>query len=453
MFSKEYKAHYKENLKVAWPVILGQLGHMMATIADNTMVGQINSIQLAACSFANAVFFVIFIFGIGLAMGVTPIVGKAFGGGDIEKCKSILKSGLLVNIITAIIITILLIIASFYFDSFGQDKRVVKYAVPFFRIIAASMIPYMIFLSFKQFTDALSLTKPGMIILIICNLLNVVINYLLIYGNFGFPRLEIEGAGWATLIARICMAISMILLFLYNKNLKQYLKGWSRRKFNIEHIKEVLNVGVPIGLQYVLEVAAFASGAFIIGWVGAIELAAHQIAITVASVTFMIATGLASAATIRMSNFIGKKSFRDMKVAGNSAFIMVIAFMSFTAIIFFLFGHQLASFYVKEEVVIVIAVKLLIIAAFFQLADGIQAIGLGTLRGVEDVKIPTIITTINYWFITIPLCYYLGIKLQWGAAGVWYGYLIGLSLVSIALFIRYEYITKKIVKDNLVMVE
>jgi MATE family multidrug resistance protein len=154
-----------------------------------------------------------------------------------------------------------------------------------------------------------------------------------------------------------------------------------------------------------------------------------------------------------MSNFIGKKSFRDMKVAGNSAFIMVIAFMSFTAIIFFLFGHQLASFYVKEEIVIVIAVKLLIIAAFFQLADGIQAIGLGTLRGVEDVKIPTIITTINYWFITIPLCYYLGIKLQWGAAGVWYGYLIGLSLVSIALFIRYEYITKKIVKDNLVIVE
>ncbi len=451
MFSKEYKSNYKENLIVAWPVILGQLGHMMATVADNTMVGQISSIQLAACSFANAVFFVIFIFGIGLAMGITPIVGKAFGGGDINKCKSLLKNGLLVNIITSIIITILLIIASFYFDSFGQDAKVVKYAVPFFRIIAASMIPYMIFLSFKQFTDALSLTKPGMIILLTCNLLNVAINYLLIYGKFGFPRLEIEGAGWATLIARICMALSMILLFLYNKNLNQYLKGWSRTKYNLKDIKELLSVGVPIGLQYVLEVAAFASGAFIIGWIGAIELAAHQIAITIASVTFMIATGLASAATIRMSNAIGKKNFREMKVAGNSSFIMVLVFMSFTAIIFFLFGHSLAKFYVNEDIVIEVAVKLIIIAGFFQLADGVQAIALGTLRGVEDVKIPTIITTINYWLITIPLCYYLGITLHWGAAGVWYGYLIGLSLVSIALYIRYEYITKKIVKDNLII--
>lgn len=455
IFSKEYKSHYKENVRVAWPVIMGQLGHMAASVADNAMVGNISSVQLAACAFANAIFFIIFIIAIGIAMGLTPLIGKYYGAGDKEKCSELLKNSAFINIAVSIVLTGLMLFTIQFFDSMGQPQEVVPYAKKFFSILAFSLIPYAIFASFKQFSDGLGLTKPGMIILISCNLLLIAINYLLIYGNFGFPRMEIEGAGWATLAARVMMAVMAIGYFFFHKDYTEFKNIFNKVKLKLEDIKDLLKIGVPIGMQYFLEVAAFAGGTLIIGLTkSSSDLAAHQIALNLASITFMTASGFAAAATIRMSNAIGEGDFRRMKVAGSSAFVMTLIFMTCTATLFIVFGNQLAGLYVKtnEPEVVKLAVQLLIIGGIFQLADGAQAVALGTLRGMEDVRIPTVITTISYWVLTIPVCYILAINFKMGASGVWWGYTLGLLFASILLYLRFEKVAKHIIKTRTVAI-
>jgi len=455
IFSKEYKEHYKENVKVAWPVIMGQLGHMAAGVADNAMVGNISSVQLAACAFANAVFFIIFIVAIGIAMGLTPLIGKYYGAGDKEKCAELLKNSVFINLAVSVIVTALLLFSMQFFDSMGQPTEVVPYAKKFFFILSFSLIPYAIFASFKQFSDGLGFTKPGMVILISCNLLNIGINYLLIYGNFGFPRLEIAGAGWATFIARIMMAVLAICYFYFHKDFKEFKVLFSKVKLKLDDIKDLLKIGVPIGMQYVLEVAAFAGGTIIIGLTkSSKDLAAHQIALNLASITFMMASGIAAAATIRMSKAIGEGDFRRMKVAGSSSFVLTLIFMAFTASMFIIFGQNLAGLYVNanEKEVINLAVHLLIIGGIFQLADGAQAVALGTLRGMEDVRIPTVITSISYWVLTIPVCYILAINYKMGASGVWWGYTLGLVFASILLYLRFEKVAKHIIKTRTVAI-
>lgn len=444
MFTKEYRIHYRKNWQIAYPLVLGQAGHMLTSIADTLMVGRLGSTELAAASIANTVFIILFVFSIGLSTGVTTIAGKAHGEKDMPLLQSIFFNGLLTTIVVGILITIVMLFASNVIPYLGQEAEVAKLAVPYYKILVFSMFPFMIFLHYKQFTDGLAMTKPGMVITIACNVLNVIMNYLLIYGKLGLPEYGMNGAVIATVIARILMALSFIVLFKYNKVLKIYLKGMSFAKFSWTRILEIFRIGVPIGIQLVLEVGLFVFGAIMTGWVGAEELAAYQIVISLASLTFLMSGGVASTATVRISNLLGERQYHRLRVAGFSAVYMVVIFMFFSGIIFYFGREALPSLFITEPEVIAIASNLMIVAALFQVMDGTQVTALGALRGLQDVNAPTYIALLSYWVVALPICYFLGIYLNYGVAGIWYGYLFGLIVAAVVLLSRFIYISNKL---------
>ncbi len=447
MFSPIYLQNYKTNLKLAYPIMLGQAGHMVAGIVDSIMVGQISSVQLAGVSLANSVFILIFIIGIGFAHAVTPLVGIAKGAGLEKEAGKVYYNGLIANLSVGTFLTLLCVGSVFIFDYLNQSPEVLKYAVPYFEVISFSMLPYMLFLNGKQFLEGISDTKPAMVISFIGNGLNIVLNYFLIYGFLGMPGLESFGAAIATTIARTSMAVMMIFLIYNSNKYTVYIKN-IKSFYNKVTIKKVFKIGIPIAAQHTLEVWAFAFGGIMAGWFGAYALAAHQIAMSLASLTFMAATGLAATATIRISNLLGEKKRRLLKIAGRSSFILVIAFMGIFALLFIVFSEQIASIFVTEPEVIKIAGSLIVITALFEIFDGTQAVGLGALRGLHDVKFPTIIAFSSYWIIMMPCAYLLSVTFQMGVAGIWIGYLIGLVFAASALYIRFERQAGKAIRET-----
>ncbi len=444
IFSQDYKNHYKENLRIGFPVIMGQIGHMMTALVDNAMVGNINSTLLAASSLANTVFIMIYIFGLGLSIGLTPAVGRAYGNEKHGQIASYLKNGKIIYLWTGLLLTIAMWVASYFFDKLDQPAEVVAEAIPYFLTLSFSMVPFMYFMSLKQFAEGVTLTMPAMWAGLAGNLVNVVLNYLLIYGEFGFPRWELFGAGVATTIARSLMAVFLFIILSRDKRVQKYLRAAKRLKIRRESVVNLLKIGVPIGFQFVLEVSAFVAGTIMMGWLGVFQLAAHQIAISLSALAFLVATGIATAATIRVSNFLGNEKYNKMRDAGNSAYIMGMALMIFTALCFIFLGRPISMIFTNDEMVIAISTQLLMIAGFFQIVDGAQAVGLGILRGLEDVKIPTIIVVIAYWVLSIPLSYIFAFTFEMGAVGVWYGYLAGLSFSGLFLYLRFLHYSKKL---------
>lgn len=449
IFSSEYKNHYKENLRIGIPVVLGQIGNMMTSLVDTAMVGQINSTLLAASSLANTVFIMINIFGIGLSIGLTPAVGKAFGNEKHGQIASYLKNGKIIYLWTGLFLMLAMWIASFFFDKLNQPPEVVEIAIPYFLTLSISMVPFMYFMSLKQFAEGVTLTKPAMWAGLTGNLLNVILNYFLIYGEFGFPRLELLGAGIATTISRSLMGVFMLWIISRDDRVRKYLSAAKRLRVRRESIVNLLKIGVPIGFQFVLEISAFVAGTIMMGWLGVFPLAAHQIAISLSALTFLVVTGVATAATIRVSNFVGNGQYSKMREASYSTYILGMSLMIFTASCFIFLGRPLSAIFTNDEMVIAISVQLLTIAGFFQIVDGAQAIGLGILRGLEDVKIPTIIVIIAYWGLSIPLSYIFAFTLDMKAVGVWYGYLVGLSFSGVFLYFRFHYYSKRLVRAEI----
>lgn len=438
MISADYFSQSKRTFILAYPVMLSQLGQVLVGVADSVMVGQLGTEPLAAVSLGNSVFLLFLTFGIGMSYGITPLVAKADGEKNYKSIIEILKHGFLINGLTGFILLALLIITSIVFPYLGQPDEVVVLAKPYFMIISISIIPFMVFQVFRQFAEGLSLTKQSMFVTISGNAINIILNYIFIFGKLGVPAYGILGAGIATLLARIYMAIAMLVFVVYGKYFKNYWPYFDRKYYNRQLIKRILNIGLPSGLQFIFEVGAFSLAAIMIGWLGASSLAAHQIAINMAAITYMMATGIASATTIRVGNQLGRKDIVTMRQVGFTGFILSGIFMSINAIILIAGRYYFPSLYIHEAEVIEIASGLLLIAAIFQLSDGIQVVGLGALRGMSDVRIPTMITLFAYWILALPIGYILGISLKLGAIGVWIGLLTGLSITAIMLFVRFN---------------
>lgn len=447
MFSKEYKIHYKINWGIAYPLVLGQAGHMITSIADTIMVGQLGSLQLAAASVAHNVFILVFVFGLGISYATTTIVGKAYGERNTELLQSIFFNGLFATIGFGILLTVLMYLITYLFPYLQQKQEVIELAVPYYKILVLSWLPYFIFMHYKQFVDGLTKTKPGMIIILVCNVVNVILNYGLIFGELGMPEMGLNGAAVATVIARSLMAICFILLMRYSKSLSIYLKKVSLKYLSFERIKEFFKLGLPIGVQHILEVGAFVVGALMTGWLGAKQLAAYQIVISLASLTFLMSSGVSSTATIRISNLLGERKYHRLRIAGFSAFYMVLTFMSICGVLFIIGRYAIPSIYINEPDVIKIAAQLMIIAGLFQIMDGTQVTALGALRGLQDVNYPTLISLLSYWIITLPFAYFLGIYLNYGVNGIWWGYLIGLFFAAVILTGRFLYLLKRINKQ------
>jgi MATE family multidrug resistance protein len=440
-YSKEFKAM----MKLAYPVIIGQLGHMMMSVVDNLMVGQIGAAPLAASSIAHGLFMIFMIFGIGLSMAISPLTAMSIGARKNLECGVVFRQGLLVNIVAGIGLTIVIIFGADLIRFLDQPEEIVEQGAAYMRILAYSVIPVMIFQTYKQFSEGLSLMRPAMIITLLANLVNVFVNWVLIYGNLGMPALYLSGAGWATFSSRFLMAISFILYVSFSARYKPYDPTLHYQRIDFSMIIKILRIGIPGGLQYFFEVGAFAGSAIIIGWLGTNQLAAHQIGINLASISFMVALGISTAATIRVGNAVGRNDKLGIRKTGITAFLLAAGVMGVFGIVFIIFRWFLPTFYIDNQVVIEIAASLLVIAALFQLSDGTQAVGIGLLRGLADAKVPMFITFIAYWIVGLPGGYLLGFTFGYGVQGIWFALFVALTVSAVLLSVRFMIKSKQTV--------
>lgn len=434
--------HYWPNIKLATPVVLAQAGQMLVNLADTVMVGKVGTIPLAAASFANSIFINVLVFGIGLSFAITPLVGKAYGAKDKAQCSYWFKQGIYANLIIAIVLTLLAGAIVFVMPFMGQDEVVVKEAIPYFLLLVLSIVPLQIFNSYKQFAEGLSNTRIAMLITIGGNVLNVALNFVFIYGLLGAPALGLFGAGIGTLISRVMMAVAFAWLSRILSLFKTY-RGKDLSAFSKEAFMKIWRLGLPIGLQFVIEVFAFSMGSIMIGWINPVSLAAHQIVLSIASLTYMMSSGLASATTIKVSIFRGKKEYSAIKNSAFASVHIVILFMSLTAVLFLSLRYVLPSLFIDEKEVIEVAAGLMLVAGLFQIFDGVQVVALGILRGLEDVLMPVIGAGIAYWLISLPVGYLAAFVFNFGPMGIWIGYLVGLASAGLFLLLRFRYIYNK----------
>lgn len=432
------RSHFKVTFYLALPIIIGQLGQVLMGVVDMVMVGKVSKEAVSAVGVSNAVFFLLVIFGIGASTAIPALVSIALAKKDLKTTSGLLKGSFVVAIGFGLIIQVLILFARDQFHWMKQALDVEILAQSYLYIISFSVVPMLLFLCLKQFADGLSQTLPAMIITLAAVLLNVILNWIFIYGNLGAPKLGLDGAGIATLITRISMFLAIWLYIYKSKKIKPYIVELSDK--TIIAVKQILQIGVPSGVQYFFEVAAFAVAAIIAGWIGINESASHQIAINLASITYMVATGISAAGAIRVGAAYGAKDYSLVVKAGTTALIMAVVFMFVCGIGFMTFRFALAELYVNTKEVIEITAGLLIIAALFQISDGIQCIALGLLRGLTDVKIPMFITLGAYWIVGMPLGYVLGFYTSLSVVGIWIGLSVGLTLSAVALTYRFYYL-------------
>lgn len=441
-----FKEHLLNTLNLAYPVIIGQLGFIMMGVVDSLMVGSLGPAPLAAASLGNSLTIIIFIVGIGISFAVTPLVAISVGAKKYSECGIYFRQSLLVNLTVGIILMIVTIAGAELIIYFDQPAEVTILAKSYTKILGLGGIPLMLFQTYKQFIEGLSVMKPAMIIAILANFVNAFVNWVLIFGKLGFPTLGLDGAGWATFSSRMFMAIVLMVYVMNKSYFKQFDVSFHFKNINVKIIKKILSVGLPSGLQYFFEVGAFSFAVIMIGWLGTNQLAAHQIAINLASVTFMVVLGISMAGGIRVGNGVGEQNIRQVRRAGFASIFLALCFMTFSGIVFITFKDLLPQLYIDDQAVISIASSLLIIAALFQLSDGVQAVGIGILRGLTDVKIPTAITFIAYWIVGLPTGYLLGFILGLNVQGVWIGLLAGLTTSAVLLTLRFNTKSKHIVE-------
>ena len=443
-FYQTYRSHYRDNLKLAIPVVISQLGHTLVQTSDTIIVGHFaGTISLAAVSLATSIFTVPMIIGIGISYGSTPLIAQHNGRGKKAECGQLLSNSLFINLITGVILFGLVCLASIYFlDDLHQSAEVLVKAKPFLMLLGLSVIPMLVFNTFKQFAEGLGFTKQAMMISIWGNVMNICLGIIFVKGLFGIRPMGIMGAGYSTLIDRCVMSIVMGFYVFRSKNFKQYLKDFSLKNISRARSLGILKIGAPVALQYAFEISAFSAAAVLVGTIGVLPQAAHQVAINLASMTYMMSSGVSAAAAIKSGNYFGVKDHGGLKLSANASYHIVLIFMAFTAVVFTFGNNLLPWIYTSDKSVISVAAQLLILAAVFQLFDGAQVVGLGILRGMGDVNIPTLVTFLAYWVVGLPFGYYWGIYLGHGVSGIWYGLVLGLMVSAILLYIRFKIISK-----------
>ncbi|RPD39241.1 MATE family efflux transporter [Chitinophaga barathri] len=438
----KYKTHYTHNFHLAYPVVISQLGHTLVGLSDSIIIGHTGKVPLAAVSLGVSLFSIFMVTGIGMSYGLTPLIAQENGRGNRSSCGHLLAHSFIINMITGLVLTGGILLVGHNLERMKQPPDVAAQAKIFLQYLAASYIPLMVFLTFKQFAEGLGFTKQAMNISIIGNLLNILLGITLVYGLLGMPRMGIAGVGIATFTDRLLMGVTMAWYVLKSPRFKEYLATFHFREISAASLKKITGLGMPVALQYIFEVSAFSGAVIMAGWIGSAQQAAHQIAISLASMTYMMASGISAAAGIRSGNNLGAGNFRDLRHSAIASYHMVLVLMGIAALVFVLGNRLLPAMYIQDPAVIHIASGLLLIAAFFQLFDGTQVVGLGVLRGLGDVKVPTVITMLAYWVLGLPVGYLLGFTFGFGVYGIWWGLSLGLLIASVLLFFRFQSITR-----------
>ena len=458
MSFSNYTKEFSYNFKLAYPIILGMLGHTLIGIVDNIMVGKLGATELAAVSLGNSFIFIAMSLGIGFSTAITPLIAEADSEKDEKKIRSIFHHGLLLCTILGIALFAIIVLAKPIMLLMHQPIEVVEMAYPYIDWVAFSLIPVIIYQGYKQFADGLSKTKYSMYAIFMANVVHIFFNYVLIYGIWIFPKLGILGAALGTVISRIMMVVFMHYILKYDKNIKKYFKDFSFKEIKKSVLKKIVNLGTPSAMQMLFEVSLFTAAIWLSGSIGKTSQAANQIALTLATMTFMFAMGLSVTAMIRISNQKGLNDYIKLVVVAKSIFLLAIIIEIIFALFFIVFHNYLPPLFLNLEninqaldnkEVIKIASQLLLVAAVFQISDGIQVVVLGALRGLQDVKVPMYITFVAYWVIGFPISFYLGLYTELKATGIWIGLLAGLTVAAIFLYIRFNYLTKKLVHKQL----
>ena len=453
----QYTKEFSYNIKLATPVILGMLGHTLVAFVDNIMVGQLGTAELAAVSLGNSFMFIAMSLGIGFSTAITPLVAEADGEGNFIAGKSSFKHGLFLCTVLGIALFLMVFLAKPLMYLMNQPPEVVDLAMPYLNLVAISLIPLIIFQAFKQCSDGLSMTKYPMYATIIANVVNVILNYLFIFGKFGFPEMGVVGAAIGTLASRLIMLGYLWFLMSQHYKSRAYVLQIKLFKLSKKMLKKLLDLGFPSALQMFFEVAIFTAAIWLSGILGKNPQAANQIALNLSSMTFMVGMGFGIAATIRTGNQKGLRRFRELRRIAFSIFLLTTICASFFALSFVLFNGDLPKMYLDYSdpikfadnfQVLTIASKLLLIAAVFQISDAIQVVVLGALRGMQDVKIPTLITFIAYWMIGFPISYYLSMYTEYKSSGIWIGLLAGLTASAVMLYLRFHYLSKKLITEG-----
>ncbi|QNM86533.1 MATE family efflux transporter [Polaribacter pectinis] len=453
----QYTSEFKYNWKLAAPVMLGMLGHTFVSFIDNIMVGQIGTAELAAVSLGNSFMFIAMSIGIGFSTAITPLIAEADSANNLQQARSTYKHGLFLCTVLGILMFLVVFFSKPLMHLMQQPEEVVALAIPYLDLVAFSLIPLIIFQAIKQFSDGMSMTKYPMYATLLANIVNVVLNYLLIFGKFGFPEMGIVGAAYGTLASRIIMVIYLWVLLRYKKRSAQIVKDIKFFVLDVLMIKRIINLGSLSAMQMFFEVAIFTAAIWLSGLLGKNPQAANQIALNLSSMTFMVAMGLSVASMIRVGNQKGLQNYKELRRIAFSIFLLGILLAIFFALLFFIFHKSLPNIYVDlsdtenyvdNMEVLSIASNLLLAAAFFQISDSIQVVVLGALRGLQDVKIPTILTFVSYWVVGFPVSYFLGKEEMYGSFGIWLGLLAGLSTASVLLFIRFNSLTLRLIKEK-----
>lgn len=453
-----YTKEFSYNFKLAYPIILGMLGHTLIGIVDNIMVGKLGSTELAAVSLGNSFIFIAMSLGIGFSTAITPLIAEADAEKDEKKIRSTFHHGLLLCTVLGVALFALIVLVKPIMLLMHQPKEVVEMAYPYIDWVAFSLIPVIIYQGYKQFADGLSRTKYSMYAIFMANVVHIFFNYVLIYGVWIFPKLGILGAALGTVISRIMMVVFMHYLLKYDTSIKIYFKNFSFREIKKSVLKKIINLGTPSAMQMLFEVSLFTGAIWLSGSIGKTSQAANQIALTLATMTFMFAMGLSVTAMIRISNQKGLKDYVNLVVVAKSIYLLAVIIEIVFAILFIVFHNYLPPLFLNIEntqqavdniEVIQIASNLLLVAAIFQISDGLQVVVLGALRGLQDVKYPMYITFIAYWLVGFPISVYLGLYTELKATGIWIGLLSGLTVAAILLYLRFEILTKKLIRENI----
>ena len=455
-FSK-YTREFKYNLKLAFPVMIGMLGHTFVQFIDNIMVGQLGTAELAAISLGNSFVFIAMSIGIGFSSAITPLVAEADGAKKEDDVSRIFEHSFLICLILGIVLFLSVFLNRNLLYSMNQPIEVVELASPYLFWVSMSLITIVTFQSFRQFADGLSFTRAAMYSTLVGNAINVILNFFLIFGFWIFPKLGVEGAAIGTLISRICMLTFIIFYLKLHKKLSKYIKKFFPSKVEIKRVKKILYLGLPSALHSLFEVAFFVSAVWMSGFIGKNSQAANQIALNLSSMTYMVALGVGVAAMIRVGNQRGMMNFKKLREVALSTLLLIIIIDMFFCFIFLTFNDSLPLLYLDSSdpsgfndvsEVLKIASNLLIVAGVFQLFDGIQAVVLGSLRGMQDVIKPAIIIFFSYGILGFPISYTLGFYTSLGMVGIWIGLLSGLFFSSLFLFLRFNYLSKKIITLN-----
>ena len=438
---------------MALPVMLTQLGASLVGFFDSMMVGHYATVDLAAVSFSNAIFFTVMVFAMGALMGITPLVGIQVGemsqGADTknvfqQRIASLFQNGLLFTVLLSVVMLVVLSACIPFLDRFGQDPEVIRVARPYYILIVISLVPFLFFSFFKQFLEGLGNTMVAMVITLLMNGLNILLNWVFIYGNWGFESMGAAGAGLGSLISRIGMPLCFFGVMALHKEWKQYLRmAWER--FSWQRVRELAKIGFPIGGQTLLETFLFTASFVIIGWISKEALAAHQVANQIADMTFMLALGIGSATTIRVSHQLGEGNIYGVRMASNASIHLVLLMNTIGAALMIGLRNHIPMLFTEDAEVIAIASQLIVIAGLFQYADGLQAVGAAMLRGITDVRVPMVIAFVAYIVVGLSVGLLCAFPLQLGAVGIWVGFICGLALAAVCFHIRFRRLMRRFV--------